>query len=146
MRGTTRVVDFRIQRRTVASRHRQSPSEMYHRLSMNRCTMMKLTGHAERHDSNARFSSYRQHTLRRKVARQGTGSSPILLSLAIEIALKAWWCREHKETPVRIHDLLELFNSLELNTRETLEVTCPCTACGTDEGREQNVVKFVGKA
>ena len=32
------------------------PSAMCHRLSMNRCTMMQLTGHAERHDSNQRVS------------------------------------------------------------------------------------------
>ena len=48
-------------------------------------------------------------------------ASPILLSLAIEIALKAWWCRERKEAPGRIHDLLELFNRLELSTRKMLE-------------------------
>ena len=27
-----------------------------HRLSMNRCTMMRLTGHAKQHDSNQRVS------------------------------------------------------------------------------------------
>ena len=32
------------------------PSAMCHRLSMNRCTMMKLTGHAKQHDSNQRVS------------------------------------------------------------------------------------------
>lgn len=31
-------------------------SAMCHRLNMNRCTMMKLTGHAKRHDSNQRVS------------------------------------------------------------------------------------------
>ena len=30
---------------------RRRPSAMYHRLSMKRCTMMSLTGHAKRHDS-----------------------------------------------------------------------------------------------
>ena len=48
-------------------------------------------------------------------------AAPILLSLATEIALKAWWCREQKKAPGRIHDLLELFNELELSTREMLE-------------------------
>ena len=32
------------------------PLAMCRRLSMNRCTMMKLTGHAKRHDSNPRVS------------------------------------------------------------------------------------------
>ena len=48
-------------------------------------------------------------------------AAPILLSLATEIALKAWWCRERKKAPGRIHDLLKLFNGLELSTREILE-------------------------
>ena len=33
------------------------PSAMYHRLSMKRCTMMGLIGHAKRHDSNCVFHS-----------------------------------------------------------------------------------------
>ena len=48
-------------------------------------------------------------------------AAPILLSLATEIALKAWWYREQKKAPSRIHDLLELFNGLERNARENLE-------------------------
>ena len=48
-------------------------------------------------------------------------AAPILLSLATEIALKAWWCRERKKAPGRIHDLLGLFNGLELSTQEMLE-------------------------
>ena len=48
-------------------------------------------------------------------------ASPILLSFAIEIALKAWQCREQKREPDRTHDLLELFGSLEQETKERLE-------------------------
>ena len=46
---------------------------------------------------------------------------PILLSLATEIALKAWQVREGKEEPARTHDLLKLFESLERGTQEMLE-------------------------
>ncbi len=46
---------------------------------------------------------------------------PILLSLATEIALKAWQLREGKKEPYHTHDLLELFESLKPSTREMLE-------------------------
>ena len=46
---------------------------------------------------------------------------PNLLSLAIEIALKAWQCRERQKAPERTHNLLKLFHSLEQNTQEMLE-------------------------
>lgn len=48
-------------------------------------------------------------------------ASPILLSLAIEIALKAWQCQERKGTPDRTHDLLKLFDSLEPSSKKLLE-------------------------
>lgn len=48
-------------------------------------------------------------------------ASPILLSLATEIALKAWQCRERKGKPEKTHDLLKLFNELESRTQEILE-------------------------
>ena len=48
-------------------------------------------------------------------------SVPILLSLATEIALKAWVYQEQKKAPARIHDLLKLFDRLEPGTRELLE-------------------------
>ena len=48
-------------------------------------------------------------------------AGPILLSLATEIALKAWQCSERKEPPDRTHDLLRLFKSLKKNTQEMLE-------------------------
>ena len=38
---------------------------------------------------------------------------PVLLSLATEIALKAWWCQEWNKAPTRIHDLLKLFEALK---------------------------------
>lgn len=46
---------------------------------------------------------------------------PILLSLATEIALKAWWCRERNKAPKRTHDLLKLFDVLKQDTQEMLE-------------------------
>ena len=46
---------------------------------------------------------------------------PILLSLATEIALKAWQIQEGKKMPDREHDLLKLFESLESDTRKMLE-------------------------
>lgn len=46
---------------------------------------------------------------------------PNLLSLATEIALKAWLCRERQKAPERTHNLLKLFQSLEQNTQEMLE-------------------------
>ena len=46
---------------------------------------------------------------------------PILLSLATEIALKAWQVREGKKKPGKTHDLLTLFESLEPDTQEMLE-------------------------
>ncbi len=45
---------------------------------------------------------------------------PVLLSLATEIALKAWLCREGK-TPIRSHDLFRLFCELEPATQKRLE-------------------------
>ena len=46
---------------------------------------------------------------------------PILLSLATEIALKAWQVREGKKKPDQTHDLLKLFESLQPNAQEILE-------------------------
>ena len=52
-------------------------------------------------------------------------SGPILLSLATEIALKAWHCRERKQPPQPTHDLFDLFNGLEADTRAALEERMP---------------------
>ena len=52
-------------------------------------------------------------------------ASPILLTLAIEIALKAWLCRERKKDPPCIHDLLELFKKLEPGTQTSLQAEMP---------------------
>ena len=61
-------------------------------------------------------------SLQDKLLFLGTGLAvPNLLSLAIEIALKAWQCRERQEVSERTHDLLKLFQSLEQNTQEMLE-------------------------
>ena len=51
-------------------------------------------------------------------------AEPILLSLALEIALKAWQCRE-KGAPEHCHDLLRLFEGLEPNTQKRLEARMP---------------------
>ena len=50
---------------------------------------------------------------------------PILLSLAAEMVLKAWRCREGKAKPIRSHDLLGLFNGLEPETQKRLEAAMP---------------------
>ena len=50
---------------------------------------------------------------------------PVLLSLAVEIGLKAWHRREGNESPVKTHDLLELFDGLGENTRRRLEDKMP---------------------
>ena len=46
---------------------------------------------------------------------------PVLLSLATEIALKAWQCREQDGKHDRGHDLLKLFDGLKEDTRRRLE-------------------------
>ena len=52
-------------------------------------------------------------------------AGPVLLTLATEISLKAWQCRERKEKPDRSHDLLELFDGLEEATRTWLAAQFP---------------------
>ena len=48
-------------------------------------------------------------------------ANPILLSFAIELALKAWLFREQNKAPARTHDLLKLFKGLDPSTQELLE-------------------------
>ena len=48
-------------------------------------------------------------------------AAPILLSLATEIALKAWQVREDKKKPDQTHDLLKLFERLKPDTQKMLE-------------------------
>ena len=50
---------------------------------------------------------------------------PVLLSLAVEIGLKAWHRKEGNQTPIKSHDLLELFDGLGENTRRRLEDKMP---------------------
>ena len=52
-------------------------------------------------------------------------AEPILLSLAIEIALKAWQRRERQGAPDHCHDLLQLFEGLEEATQKRLEAKMP---------------------
>ena len=46
---------------------------------------------------------------------------PVLMALAMEIALKAWQCRERNAEPDKSHDLLKLFESLEEKTKARLQ-------------------------
>ena len=48
-------------------------------------------------------------------------AAPVLLSLATELALKAWQCRERNGTPDRTHDLLKLFDGLTDNAQDRPE-------------------------
>ena len=46
---------------------------------------------------------------------------PVLLSLATEIALKAWWYQDRNKAPTHTHDLLKLFEELKPGTQDMLE-------------------------
>ncbi len=48
-------------------------------------------------------------------------AAPVLWALGIEIALKAWLCRDLKGDPPRDHDLLCLFDRLDCKTQKLLE-------------------------
>ncbi len=50
---------------------------------------------------------------------------PVILSLATEIALKAWQIRERKKPPDKSHDLLALFESLNEDTQSLLDEKMP---------------------
>lgn len=50
---------------------------------------------------------------------------PVLMALAMEIALKAWQCRERNGKPDKSHDLLKLFDGLEDKTQARLEARMP---------------------
>ena len=52
-------------------------------------------------------------------------STPILMALATEIALKALQCQERKRSPMHTHDLLKLFEGLSENTQTRLEEGLP---------------------
>lgn len=52
-------------------------------------------------------------------------AEPILLSLAVEIALKAMLCQEQKKEPPLTHDLLDLFQHLEPGTQKSLQAQIP---------------------
>ena len=54
-----------------------------------------------------------------------TVATPILLSLAAEIGLKAWQCKERNGPPDKTHDLLKLFDGLGENARRRLEDKMP---------------------
>lgn len=48
-------------------------------------------------------------------------AAPILWALGIEIALKAWVCRNSKGSRPKGHDLLDLFDELDEKTKHLLE-------------------------
>lgn len=51
---------------------------------------------------------------------------PVLLTFAMELALKAWWARENKDCDVpKTHNLLKLFDGLNENARTRLEHAHP---------------------
>jgi len=53
-------------------------------------------------------------------------AAPVLLALAMELALKAWWVRGNKYCDVpKTHDLLKLFDGLSEDTRIKLERAYP---------------------
>jgi hypothetical protein len=53
-------------------------------------------------------------------------AAPVLLTFAMELALKAWWARENKDSDVpKSHDLLKLFDGLNEDTRTRLESAHP---------------------
>ena len=54
-----------------------------------------------------------------------TVAAPILLSLAAEIGLKAWQCKERNGPPDKTHDLLQLLDGLGENARRRLEDKMP---------------------
>ena len=53
-------------------------------------------------------------------------AAPVLLALAMELALKAWWAKENMDREVpKIHDLLKLFDRLNEDTQTRLESAYP---------------------
>ena len=52
---------------------------------------------------------------------------PVLMSLAVEIALKALQCQEGKEKSDRDHNLVNLFKSLNEDTQNRLKAQFPIT-------------------
>ena len=46
-------------------------------------------------------------------------AAPVLLAFAMELALKAWWARENKNSDIpKTHDLLKLLDKLNEGTRD----------------------------
>lgn len=52
---------------------------------------------------------------------------PVLMTLAVEIALKALKCQEDKEKPNQVHNLVNLFKSLSEDTQTGLKERLPIT-------------------
>lgn len=53
-------------------------------------------------------------------------AAPVLLALAMELALKAWWAKENTDCEVpKTHNLLKLFDRLNEDTQARLESAYP---------------------
>ena len=53
-------------------------------------------------------------------------AGPVLLTFAMELALKAWWAKENTDCEIpRRHDLLKLFDRLKEDTQIRLESAYP---------------------
>lgn len=53
-------------------------------------------------------------------------AAPVLLALAMELALKAWWAKENTDREIpRTHDLVKLFDELSEDTQTRLESAHP---------------------
>lgn len=48
------------------------------------------------------------------------GVKPMLLALAMEFSLKAWFVFDHRLTPEQVHDLEKLFDNLKDSTKQRL--------------------------
>ena len=83
------------------------------RMMIRACALGRLVEHL---DAEVRDGTWREGT---------SVAVPVLLSLAVEIGLKAWHRREGRQAPIKGHDLVELFDSLGENTRRRLEDRMP---------------------
>lgn len=102
----------------MPKKHRRDERWDTYSMIRNAKSLQRVVKELERHESESWTSD--------PLLFQGSGlAGSILLSLATEIALKAWQCRERKGAPDRTHDLLRLFEGLERETQELLQAKMP---------------------
>lgn len=53
-------------------------------------------------------------------SREHFGVKPMLLALAMEFSLKAWYVFDHRLTPEQVHHLAKLFDNLKDSTKQRL--------------------------